>query len=347
MSKISVVLPVYNVEPYLSRCIDSILGQTFEDFDLIIVESASTDKSGEICDSYAKKDKRITVIHEKERGGLSQGRNVGIEYALNSSTSDWITFIDSDDWVHKKYLEILVEIATNNNTDVSACGYVSVFKDAPDCLINEYKVEIGTYEELSQKCDYLEFNTTTAWAKLYKKSLFKDMRFPFGKSYEDLYVTYLVLFPLKKISVAKVTMYYYYQNHNSLSFSKLSVSRIKDNLDCYEEQMSFFYKNNARSLFQRAFTLYCRFINKHYKDPANDLQCAKELKNRQKNIRLLIRKYNDFLPDPLKAYGYKKWITEDYIKTETLKKDIRTIREERGLAFSLLWAIKQRIKGIK
>ena len=107
--EVSVIVPIYNVELYLSRCIDSILAQTFTDFELILVDDGSPDKCGEICDKYAAQDKRIHVIH-KENGGLSDARNAGIEWTLNNTSCLWITFVDSDDWVHPEYLEILYKV---------------------------------------------------------------------------------------------------------------------------------------------------------------------------------------------------------------------------------------------
>ena len=110
MAKISIVVPVYKVEKYLYRCVKSILEQTFFDFDLVLVDDGSPDSCGELCDEYAATDKRIQVIHQKN-GGLSAARNSGIELCLKNSDSEWITFIDSDDWVHPRYLELLYEAA--------------------------------------------------------------------------------------------------------------------------------------------------------------------------------------------------------------------------------------------
>ena len=119
---ISVIVPVYKVEEYIYRCVDSILAQSFKDFELILVDDGSPDNCGKICDEYAQKDKRITVIH-KENGGLSDARNTGIDWALKNS--NWITFIDSDDWVHTDYLKNLYNAVKENNVDISVCGYVN------------------------------------------------------------------------------------------------------------------------------------------------------------------------------------------------------------------------------
>ena len=120
---ISIIVPVYNTEKYLNRCVDSILNQTFTDFELILVDDGSPDNCGKICDEYKEKDRRVRVIH-KPNGGLSDARNAGIEWALNNSDSEWISFIDSDDWVHPNYLDFLLRAAEQNNTSVSICGFL-------------------------------------------------------------------------------------------------------------------------------------------------------------------------------------------------------------------------------
>ena len=119
---ISVIVPVYKVEKYIHRCVDSILAQTFTDFELILVDDGSPDNCGMICDEYALKDNRIHVIH-KENGGLSDARNAGIDWAFEHSNSEWITFIDSDDWIHSRYLEKLYQTVNQFDCQISVCGY--------------------------------------------------------------------------------------------------------------------------------------------------------------------------------------------------------------------------------
>ena len=122
MPAISVIVPVYKVEKYIHRCVDSILGQTFTDYELILVDDGSPDNCGAICDEYAVKDSRIVVIHQ-ENGGLSAARNTGIDWSFANSDSRWLTFIDSDDWVHPEYLQRLLAAAVEHNVSVSICGY--------------------------------------------------------------------------------------------------------------------------------------------------------------------------------------------------------------------------------
>ena len=141
MPKISVIVPVYKVEKYLNRCVDSILAQTLSDFELILVDDGSPDNCGIICDDYQSKDNRVVVIH-KENGGLSDARNKGIERALTNGESEWITFIDSDDYVNERYLELLFSAAINNQVDLSCCG---LKKFNGDSAVGEFDGEYNVF----------------------------------------------------------------------------------------------------------------------------------------------------------------------------------------------------------
>ena len=120
MANISVIVPVYKVEQFLSRCVDSILAQTYPDFEVILVDDGSPDNCGEICDGYARTDSRIHVIHQ-ENGGLSAARNSGIDWTFENSDSRWLAFVDSDDWVHPDFLKVLYETAEQTLCKISAC----------------------------------------------------------------------------------------------------------------------------------------------------------------------------------------------------------------------------------
>ena len=122
MAEISVIVPVYKVEAFLGRCVDSILSQSFSDFELILVDDGSPDNCGKMCEDYAKQDDRIHVIHQKN-GGLSAARNTGIDWTFKHSESRWLAFVDSDDWVHPDYLKILYNTAKHTSCKLSACGF--------------------------------------------------------------------------------------------------------------------------------------------------------------------------------------------------------------------------------
>ena len=122
MSIISVIIPIYNNEKYIQRCLDSILKQTFFNYDLILVDDGSSDNSGSICEEYAQKDKRIQVIHQ-ENNGLSAARNSGLEWMYANSKCEWVSFVDSDDWIHPRYLEALLHAVNSKNVKISACSH--------------------------------------------------------------------------------------------------------------------------------------------------------------------------------------------------------------------------------
>ena len=267
---ISVVVPVYKVEKYLSRCIDSILNQTFNDFDLILVDDGSPDSCGDICEKYAKTDNRITVIHRKN-GGLSAARNSGIEWALKYSDSEWITFVDSDDWLHPDYLKILLECAKKFNTEISVCNFLRTADNAVNSTLNK-KLNVQKYSCEDFFINY-NLNAVVAWGKLYKKKLFKDIRYPEGKVHEDELTTYKLLFLIKNIVFIHDTLYYYFINKKSITQGKNE--DVWDTNKLYfimamEERLKYFkkYKFNSALQFQKEeylyfMYIYCKFLHKN------------------------------------------------------------------------------------
>lgn len=241
MPLISVIVPVYKVEPYLSRCVDSILSQTFTDFELILVDDGSPDNCGKICDEYAQKDNRIYAIH-KENGGLSSARNAGIDWAFSNSNSHWITFIDSDDWIHPQYLELLLSGATSTNTDICVCEYTETSEISNSEHLNSSKTQKLGPEEL-----FVNYHVTSvvAWGKLYNKTCFESIRYPLGKLHEDEYTTYKILFEKSLVSYLKEPLYFYYTNPDSIVRSDWSPKRL-DAITAYEEQIAYFRKNGHK-----------------------------------------------------------------------------------------------------
>ena len=250
MPNISVIVPVYKVEKYLSRCIDSILNQTYTDFELILVDDGSPDNCGKICDDYAQKDSRITVIH-KENGGLSDARNAGIDWTFENSNSEWLTFIDSDDWVHPQYLESMVNANEKFGTDIcfgrdciSECFYIS---DGSNILENIY--ELPTEDAFLNK----ELDANAICSRLFKKSLFDDIRFPIGKLHEDRFTSYRVYFKVDNVSVVNYPIYYYFVNDESIVHSNWTPRKM-DDLEAAENQMAYFKTNN----FPRSYEFVLR-----------------------------------------------------------------------------------------
>ena len=246
MAIISVVVPVYNVEKYLSRCIDSILNQTFSDFELILVDDGSPDNCGKICDKYAIKDKRIHVIH-KVNGGLSEARNYGIEWAVKKSNSSWITFIDSDDWVHPDFLRILYKAVLDNNTFLSFCTFkrMNSFQQYEEIKVSYSRID-------TQRIFYNKrVNSIVACGKLFKKKDFESVRFPVGRLHEDEFTTYKILFKYKEVSFVNNELYFYYMNSDSITQSNWTLRRL-DNLDAFKQQIAFFKEKRLKKAYKRS-----------------------------------------------------------------------------------------------
>lgn len=232
MAKISVVVPVYKVEPYLRRCVDSILSQTFKDFELILVDDGSPDRCGVICDEYAKRDSRVVVIHQ-ENAGLSAARNAGIDWTWENSASEWLTFIDSDDWIAPNYLEVLYLMAHQYNVEVSAVFPAYVKMDGSIEPSPKYRSGLVGVERYW--CKYPL--PMVAWGKLYAKRLFSTLRYPEGLVHEDEHVTPLILFDQEKIAVSNHSLYYYRFRPESI-VGKGGNLHAKDM--AYEKQIAFF-----------------------------------------------------------------------------------------------------------
>ena len=253
MPLISVIVPVYKVEPYLRRCVDSILAQTFTDFELILVDDGSPDNCGAICDEYAAQDSRIHVIHQ-ENGGLSAARNAGIDWTFDNSDSQWISFIDSDDWVHPQYLEYLYRAVAESGADASVCVYSAENEYRPNKMI-----EMAGWKGYSFE-DFFCLRKTgvhsiIACAKLYKKSLFINKRYPVGKINEDLFITPKVLYECSLIAVTDATLYYYFQSDDSIMRQPWSVRRL-DEIEASEELIRFLHANKAYKAERYAIQRY-------------------------------------------------------------------------------------------
>lgn len=275
--EISVIVPVYRVEEYLRRCIDSILGQTFKDFELILVDDGSPDSCGTICDEYKVKDQRVVVIHQCNQG-LSAARNTGIDWAFANSKSRYITFIDSDDWVDSIYLEELHK-GVQASDGIAAVGFRVVNKScdlSKDCQAT-IKWETKSADEFWAGKKVI---AATACGKLYEKGLFSDVRYPVGMIHEDEYTTYQLIFKLRRCAVSEAKLYYYYMRHGSITGSKYSAKRL-DRCVAWRNQIDFFTRLNKPKLARRSLQLmmvdYIDAI-KQSDDAELVFQCRKELR---------------------------------------------------------------------
>lgn len=252
MPSISVIVPVYKVEPFLHRCIDSILAQTFEDFELILVDDGSPDNCGAICEEYAQKDGRIQVIHQKN-GGLSAARNTGIDWVFANSDSHWLTFVDSDDWVHPAFLQTLYSTAEKTLCKMSACGFFDTsgeeIPEGQNC--SKFRISADDYY-----CDnYHDGATSAACGKLYHKSIFKQLRYPVGKLHEDEFTTYLTIYSVGQIGVTPAKLYAYYRNMEGITHSEWTPRRMHM-LEAFEQQITFAQKNENLRLQNKTVEQY-------------------------------------------------------------------------------------------
>lgn len=228
-SKISVIIPVYKVEEYIERCIKSVINQTYENLEIILVDDGSPDNCPVICDKWAEKDSRIKVIH-KENGGLSDARNAGMKIA----SGELIGFVDSDDWISKEMYQFLYENMKNNGSDISACGVQMIWEDgtAVRSLTSPGSCVLDTQEAMEAIIKETKLKQPV-WYKLYKTELIRDILFPVGKCHEDVFWSYQAIGRAKKVSVFDVPCYYYYQRGNSIMGNTYSLKR----LDALEAKM--------------------------------------------------------------------------------------------------------------
>lgn len=218
---ITVIVPVYNVEKYLRKCVDSILAQTYQNLEIILVDDGSKDHSGSICDEYAAQDERIVVIH-KENGGLSDARNVALDIAKGT----YITCVDSDDYLAEDYVEYLYLLLINNSADISICSYKKIYDDGQldDCQEN---LHVFNDEEALEELLYQRKIVPSAWCKLYRRELFEGIRYPKGMYYEDFAIIYKLLSKCKKVVMGECQKYYYLQRQDSIMNEEFNVKKMQ------------------------------------------------------------------------------------------------------------------------
>lgn len=338
MPKISVIVPVYKVENYLNRCVDSILNQTFSDFELILVDDGSPDNCGKICDEYALKDDRVVVIH-KENGGLSDARNAGINWMFTNSNSEWLTFIDSDDYVHKDFLEILYSTIKKYNVKICCCGHQpfndkSEYNDVPF----EYETCIDTAENLVRKnYSYYDFNISVAWGRLFHRTVWEELRFPYGKFHEDEYTIYKALYENGDVVVVKATLYYYFQNENGIMHEKPSIRKVLDHLNSLRQQTEFFLKNRYVNSFQFRFNIYCKDFNNFRNHLSINEQYKSLYVDHSRYIKLVLKENKADLPPLLKKYGYNNWVRGKANRFVNLKTRFNELKKTKNLFYCLIW----------
>lgn len=279
---ISVVIPVYNCELFLEKCINSVVNQTYTNLEIILVDDGSTDLSGSMCDLWAKKDKRILVIHKKN-GGLSSARNA----ALEIYKGDYISFIDSDDWVSLNYIKTLYDNLIATNSDISICSSYRVQKDGKKTTWLSFESQAATTNEFLKT---LKAPLYSSCYKIYKRFIFNSIRYPVGKTSEDAFVFVETIMHTKKICSTKEKMYFYLNNDSSITNAYLK------NCQYLFESRSHVIEMLYRQGYHDAISIYLSdFINQYlnatikYKKYISH-ESIKQMKARFKDVKRMIRK---------------------------------------------------------
>lgn len=243
MPKLSIIVPVYKVEPYLHRCVDSILAQTFTDLEIILVNDGSPDNCGKICDKYAEQDPRVRVIHQ-DNNGLSAARNTG----LDAAQGDYIGFVDSDDYIHPQMYETLYHCLTESQADIAVGQHLPVEETEVPCYDKiplNFSCELLTRKEFID--NYYPENhqkiTVMVWRKLFRKKIFDNIRFPVGKTNEDDAIALISLEQCNRVVLAPLVFYYYVQRKGSIMMSEFSEKRFHSIEPSYNN-ISFFEGKN-------------------------------------------------------------------------------------------------------
>jgi len=233
---VSIIIPVYNVQDYLARCVDSVLTQTYTDLEIILVDDGSIDISGDICDEYALHDARVRVIH-KENGGLSDARNAGLDVARGN----YVAFIDADDYVHPSFVELLLKTINETGAQIA----VSTWQELKDgdkprkVKTKRPRCTILTQEEAISSVFYQKKLNHSACSRIFETQLFNNLRFPKGMLYEDLAIIYPLLCKVEKVALINTPMYYYMHRQGSIITTvSLRRTHVLDHIERIEEQVT-------------------------------------------------------------------------------------------------------------
>ncbi len=302
---ISVIVAIYNMENYLERCIQSILSQTYDNLEILLVDDGSTDRSGRICEKYQKKDSRIVWL-QKENGGVADARN----YGMARNHGEFIAFVDPDDWIEEDFFEKLIMQIEDNQADIACIGFDYV--NDHGSWLPEHQVKNVTMNQkqcLRRLCENRWF-TSHLWNKLYRREVFENIRFPYGENYEDISVMHEVI-KNADVVVCSNTILYHYFMHSASIIHVMSVKNELDNFRAYcrrlEAVKGYYEKRRvlkccAWSGYRILFLSDNHFGWKEYRE-------VKDFWKNNRKICCLGLKYFLFytFPEVYKKY-YKKWV---------------------------------------
>lgn len=284
MDKISIIIPMYNAEKYIKRCLESIFEQTYKNIEIVIVDDGSTDNSYNICKKYEQQNKKIKLFHKKNNG-VSSARN----YGLKKCTGKYLCFVDSDDYIEKYYIQQLYKAIKDNNTKISQCA-INIVDDnlkkinnkgySHSFITNGKKLIIDTFNNE-------EIGNIVLWNKMYERSLFNNIQFPNGKNYEDEFITYKILYKENRISIIPDKLYNYRKHINSITNSKYTLKNL-EGLEALIEKINFFKKNNEIFLYIMTINEFLEFTRQNY------ICLIKYVSNSTSYQKKLIQKYKEY-----------------------------------------------------
>ena len=307
MELISVIVPIYKVEQYLDKCVQSIVSQTYSNLEIILVDDGSPDRCGDLCEAWAEKDSRIRVLHKKN-GGLSDARNAGMEIATGTYTA----FVDSDDWIAPDFIETLYDAVRQSGAQIAGCDVCTVYPDEEPVLCSGVKdLRICSAEEAIGDILKGQGFRAVAWNKLYLSSLLEGERYPVGKHHEDEFFTYRIYGKAEKLVYVDRPMYFYLQRQGSIMRS-FTIKRL-DALDAYLERLAYFktrfpalYRADKFTFCFSCTVMYCQALR--LKDPSAK-EIKKKIKRLRKQISVSLKEYKGTsMKQRLYAMGTGLWI---------------------------------------
>lgn len=289
MSLVSIIVPIYNVSPYIEKCVTSLLEQTHKELEIILVDDGSPDDCPSICDAFAAQDPRVRVIHQKN-GGLSAARNAGIEAA----TGDYLAFVDGDDFVSPDYIEVMLSACLEHAVKMAACGYWEYYSEKKNAAIAVDKTVVLSAEEAIFDIFTMKNRVQVmAWNKLYARDLFENtsIRYPVGRIHEDVFTTYRFCAAAEKVVCVNKPCYYYVQRAGSIISQNFSPKRlqlldavnsiqpfVEEHAPVYDEAYKYYvFLNDLTVINAMADSRYCdvqlfRKVQKHIRECWTDLK---------------------------------------------------------------------------
>lgn len=286
---VTVIVPVYKVEKYLRRCIESIIGQTYQKLEIILVDDGSPDRCGDICEEYAGKDDRIRVFHQKN-AGQAAARNLGMDVAQG----EWFSFIDSDDFICDHFIERMVGYGITYHADIVSCRWKTGTEETiASPVTSPAEVKVRTYS--GREC-YLKYFTSkklpaleNMCIKLFQAELFRDLRLIPGRTFEDMAIMHYLFDRAEKVVFADEQLYYYYQSPGSTVRGKFTIRKLNA-IKNYEERLDYFYKIGGKALWGRALQQYQDTLFRYYYLLERDCRNSKKVGKAQKILLGKIRR---------------------------------------------------------